>query len=1077
VLLLVLGLAVFGAAFGLYARFLGWIDGLPELPAELLARREESEPIEVPSFSPVEAKLQQAFGPGCAEVGAGFDLKLELRAKGMVLATNNWGIDPEGRLKLWPFSLAMFKERPGQYPEIHTVHSDIAYLEFDRPVKSFQEINERRIVGCQIESDPHAMTHDPRRGMIYVTNNRATATPDDDLVLETPGPVFYREAAQPNLPLDKARPQLWTTAAVHMVDRRHRPDSTTITAQGMQVFLAVEPPEQPNAPRKSKPRSSSITGVRRVILPANVDMSLWSDPKEGFLATGNKPQPAAAKPAERSHVLICTPGQFTYDILPDGDKARFDRLPPSATPLPNCVRVVRPIARGPDVVLNDQLECDTLELRFAPKKAPEGPPPTTRFPAVTKPPVATDDDRPTISWAHAWGQYIVLTSDAEKLDAHGNDLVYDAKTKGTTLRGTPRMFAIKDGHEMQAPELVMYGTEGQIGQHAEAHGAGYFRLIDRAGSGRTIDARWRDQMVYRQEEGHSLLTLTGDAVFEDKANQQLLSADRLKLWLVPEPKPAATPVGNSPGPPKTQPHGEEPPPKFHPQRLEASGRVHLQTPDLIDHDTEQLVLLFKEAPSVQGPPPGVAVGTSPWSMPLGQNPAAAAPVAPGAPAGQPVPQPPPKKPIDLTARTVQAFVIRRGDTNELDSVHCEEDVRVHQDPVPPQERPVDMRGTRLQLNHAADGDILTVTGTLERPGEVHLPDLSLIGPNVVIDQRENVAEVQGLGSMRMISTTDFDGKKLAKPTPLTVTWKQGMRFTGKQAVFRGFVQADQENTTLLCQTMQVDLNRPVSLKQRPGEPRPAGGEPANVDKVVCDAGPDRPQGVIVTDTTRENGRVVSVKRIEADEMIIHKEEGWMDAANHGAGRGMVRIVQLGPKDEMAAGPPKAGAKKPPAAKPIEQVYNATLVRYTGTMKANNQTRTARFRENVEVLHLPVESPEEQPPFDATVNKLPPGALYLRSNQMTVYSSKDANGQTRQEMVATGKANVTIADQFYGSADEIKYDEAKQVVTLQGRKGNPAHARRLGPGGADAGEMIADKIVYDRLRDAVNVEGGLSATGR
>jgi len=50
------------------------------------------------------------------------------------------------------------------------------------------------------------------------------------------------------------------------------------------------------------------------------------------------------------------------------------------------------------------------------------------------------------------------------------------------------------------------------------------------------------------------------------------------------------------------------------------------------------------------------------------------------------------------------------------------------------------------------------------------------------------------------------------------------------------------------------------------------------------------------------------------------------------------------------------------------------------MKANNQQRTATFREGVEMLHLPVDTPDQQIPFDDTVNKLPPGALYLTSNE-------------------------------------------------------------------------------------------------
>ena len=49
VLLLILGVVLFGAAFGVYLRFLGWIDGLPQLPDEFLGRRAETEPF--PSFA------------------------------------------------------------------------------------------------------------------------------------------------------------------------------------------------------------------------------------------------------------------------------------------------------------------------------------------------------------------------------------------------------------------------------------------------------------------------------------------------------------------------------------------------------------------------------------------------------------------------------------------------------------------------------------------------------------------------------------------------------------------------------------------------------------------------------------------------------------------------------------------------------------------------------------------------------------------------------------------------------------------------------------------------------------------
>src|SRR5690349_8918730 len=109
-------MVLFGTAFGVYARFLGWIDGLPELPDELLVRRAADELPADLAVTPVEAKLQQAFGPDCIEATSTYSIKLEMKASGLVLAAGNFGIDPEGRVKLSPFSVATFKERPGQYP-------------------------------------------------------------------------------------------------------------------------------------------------------------------------------------------------------------------------------------------------------------------------------------------------------------------------------------------------------------------------------------------------------------------------------------------------------------------------------------------------------------------------------------------------------------------------------------------------------------------------------------------------------------------------------------------------------------------------------------------------------------------------------------------------------------------------------------------------------------------------------------------------------------------------------------------------------------------------------------------------
>jgi lipopolysaccharide export system protein LptA len=286
------------------------------------------------------------------------------------------------------------------------------------------------------------------------------------------------------------------------------------------------------------------------------------------------------------------------------------------------------------------------------------------------------------------------------------------------------------------------------------------------------------------------------------------------------------------------------------------------------------------------------------------------------------------------------------------------------------------------------------------------------------------------------------------------------------------VQADQQDTTLLCQTMQVYLNRPVSLSQRPGQARGDQKEPANVDKVVCEAG-DRPQGVMIKETKLEAGRLISTKWVEADEVAIYKDEGRMVAANHGNARGNVRIVQLGPKSESGVGPrPPAGGTP----KPTELEYKLTWVRYSGTMNVKNQSRTAHFYDGVEVLHLPLDAADRLPAFDTTVNRLPAGALHLRATQMTVYSAKDATGQTRQAMTAEGKAEVLWGEEFFGKADVIRFDEVKQQMTMEGLNGGIAVARRLRPKPGEPSTMRARKIIYNRRDDSILMDGVYSATG-
>src|SRR5205814_652419 len=175
------------------------------------------------------------------------------------------------------------------------------------------------------------------------------------------GPVYFRELPESASPTDDSPPQIRTDAVVSLKDLQSRPEPTTVTAQGMEVYLTNERPAVAAARPKLKDKHSpAVTGVRRVVLPRNVDMNLWMQPGSGFLESANAKSASSAKaagdkPPEPTNVQIRTLGPFTYNIGSDADRARFDRLPPGAGNLPDFVRVVRPQTRGPGAVVCDQL--------------------------------------------------------------------------------------------------------------------------------------------------------------------------------------------------------------------------------------------------------------------------------------------------------------------------------------------------------------------------------------------------------------------------------------------------------------------------------------------------------------------------------------------------------------------------------------------------------------------------------------------------------------------------------------------------------------------------------------------------
>jgi lipopolysaccharide export system protein LptA len=824
-------------------------------------------------------------------------------------------------------------------------------------------------------------------------------------------------------------------------------------------------------------------------------MRLYVDAHSGFLAMPQHPAPDKAvasedklsgasrtvdsqtaardgdkkdAPGGKDLVHIKTQGPFYYDVV--ADHARFD-VSEHPGGRPNSVEVIR--RTGPQGAC-DQLDCEHLELQFQRKNS------ANQAGAATASPFA--DNRSAqleIESAHAWGNQVTLTSDVEVLAAYGNDLVYKAQTRETVLKGSPELLVLKDGNQIRATVLVLLSPGDKEAQQARIQGPGTIDWLDNTTKERTQQARFKDQLISAKEGAFDVLTLTGDATFEElEPGQKLepgqqpklkqrLQAERLKVWLAPAPAPAANSGANGNDPQRRRPH-----------HLEAIGQVSAQSAEMTVHDSERLVLWFKDVPEGSSalPPsvPAITPSQSVSARTSGDSQVVRKPTGPPTPSVAPSPAAgatldKPKKPIDLSARSIEAHVIQTGNHNDLEKIWCEGSVHVRQEGETPDDKGVDIIGQTLQLIKFAEGHFLTVTGA---PAEVQLDKLTIIGPEVNIDQKENKAWVNGLGAMRMPSNANLgamgengpaagrEDKNANKnqpqePKELTVHWNKDMFFDGNMAVYHGGVQAEQDNSRLTCMEMQVSLDHFVSLKES-DKSKP----PAKVENLVCDKSVRVEQ---IERTPSPEKKLVRYQRIDSLQMSFNNTDGIMVAP----GPGVLRILQLSPKDE--AGAAQNNPPKPQADKAVEEELKLTRVNYLGRMFANNNTRTAVFYDNVELVHVPTDDPN----LVIDIDKLPEGALYLRCDQLKVYSRQAENSKGSQQMEARGHGLVQSRE-FWGRADIIKYDESKELVVFEASEGNLATLVRQKGKGTQQEEVKGKKIYYWRKTNDFKIEGGTGA---
>ncbi len=1075
-------LAFFTAYLAYSFTYIGRIDGLPPLP-EIYQFESSAElpPARKPRSDKLTEKLRQAFGPNAKELN--WAIRIDIHSRDMLVCAEQFEVI-EGRVCLTPLSIAILgKEKNDGLPrEIHTIRGDLAYLEFDRKVTNFSEIASRKITRAELS------------GRIEVVSNRRRLERDQDLRVNIPtGKLYYEEAAH----------RIHTEAFVILEDFKSKPKPHKITGKGMEMELLTEVPAG-----QRKGTRETITGVKWIALRSAVRMDLYLEGGAGLV--NSKPEApsdphAPPKPPQRSHLRIDTPGSFRYELNKSFDLATFDVRPAGPPPTtrpagaPKIPEDVTAVRTNLQTGAMDQLVCQRLVLRL--RRRDNSKDKSAAVPAKPK-----DSEGPMeaveIETVHATalpGKAVDLVSDAEHLHARGQDFFHDAIRQTTILKG--KVEVDRDESKLLAAEVRIQNMTPPANaprkpgqplpkpfQHLTAQGPGDILFVDKKEK-RTLRANWRELLTSTRDGNQDLLILTGEARFIDDQSEQTLKADVLKVWLDEATTKAATSAEPVSG-------GRRP------RHLEATGNVVARSRDMNVHDTGRLVVWFKDvetnagqlpAPTSSSPATPRAVTTPGSARPFPTDVSQPLPVGPEHPPAQLTSRPgehqtgpalgtPDRRdtprPFDLSARSVEVWVLRGPGRNAIDQLWCEGRVQVRQDPARAEEQGTEVRGETLRMTGTGDGLYnLVVTGDL---AELQTDKIYIVGPEVNIEQATNKAWVIGDGAMKMDSETNFQGDTLDKAVPLTVLWKKSMLFNGESAEFYGNIQATQENARLACQQLQVYFNKPISLRQ--GNKTQ---EPARVRNLVCS------KDVRIEDSVYDGERLVKYQRLEgpcvqmialeSDESASRAAPGTKskNAGNliHHHGPGSIRIWEPGSADQpisLDPATPRSTAAKPTSPASSDKM-RMTYVTFQDRMDANSKKHMAQFWKNVRVLHIPC--PRHDMPIDIDMilfHELPENALYITSQKLKVMDSME-NGKPNKQMEAHEKVYIQGRG-FWARADSVYYNEQKQQIILEGRDSGNAVLYKSDRRGDDPQTIEGRRIYYNRATGEINGDGIKSIRG-
>jgi lipopolysaccharide export system protein LptA len=654
----------------------------------------------------------------------------------------------------------------------------------------------------------------------------------------------------------------------------------------------------------------------------------------------------------------------------------------------------------------------------------------------------------------ALGSPVTLTAQSHDAAAQGGRLYLELGPRRIRLEKGEEVILKYQGAEIHAP-MVQYqlppeGSNEKVGPMAARGGAGWLRaVVDPAQPSQVLDVRWTDAMQLVRSNGKPVLVLDGRPRV-GLAGAGTMWADQLQIFLRETEGPAV--AGSSPLAGSVVP-----------EQIKASGRVAIESPQLTGK-VNQLEVKFDHgsAADAAGPAagkvPAAAISTG----------GATAPAPGGIGSLDLLNATGDGKTYNIEGVTLNLDVAVRGKKANLRGISVDGGVVFKETSATmPGVQPMQIQAEHLQVTEAdtvnAHIDIRGAGGTDGLPqqiAELTAHGAKLRVPAIALQRGTSEALVNSPGEVQLLVDRDMAGNPLARPEPLTITWKESMQLRGRELTFLGDVRVQHESGWLRTRRLVVLTVEPVKFD--------GGGPTPQVEQLQCW------EGVLAEFDQRDVTGVTSRQHLELQSLLVNQITGEI----RGDGPGTIDSVHLAKGAGNFLAPP-GGAAAPAAPRlmnaPVELRHlHIDFVRGVG---GNLHTKTVNVIGNVEAVYGPVANWEER--LSMSPGGEPgPDCIWITCDDLGVTESPMArlNGGAAREVELKAQGNVVIEGQdkqgkmFNATGGRATYDQSKGLFILEGTATLPATIIQQDRLGAQMSPQSAQRMTYNQNTGIIEVQG-------